>query len=222
MDSSEQRSGGSSGHRGVAASGRPLRGRLRDRHLRQLFAEDPTGARRWRSPPATSSSTTPSTGPRRGHGRPDGRGPPGRGRGAARTPCSPAGASTPPRTGPCSTWRCGCPGARHLEVDGRDVVADVHAVLDPMGAVADAGSARASGPATPASGSAPWSTSASAGPTSDRPWPTRRCGTTPTRPSSAGSSRTSTRSTSTTRPTTSTRPRRCSWSAPRPSPPWRR
>ena len=44
-------------------------------------------------------------------------------------------------------------------------------------------SVRVSGPGTPASGSPPWSTSASGAPISGRPWPTRRCSTTPHRTS---------------------------------------
>ena len=71
-------------------------------------------------------------------------------------------------------------------------------------------SGRAGGPARPADASPPWSTSASEGPISDRPWPTRPCSTTRHRTSDAGSCPTSTRSTCTTRPTTSTRPRPCS------------
>ena len=51
-----------------------------------------------------------------------------------------------------------------LVVDGIDVVAEVHDVLDRMATFA-AGCARGSGSARPASGSPRWSTSASAGPT---------------------------------------------------------
>ena len=65
------------------------------------------------------------------------------------------------------------PGAT-LDVDGQDVVADVHAVLDEMGAVADRIRVRGRGPGPPAGASARWSTSASAARTSARPWPTRR------------------------------------------------
>ena len=45
------------------------------------------------------------------------------------TRCSAATASTSPRTAPCCTPRCGCRRAPTLEVDGQDVVADVHEVL---------------------------------------------------------------------------------------------
>ena len=38
---------------------------------------------------------------------------------------------------PSSTSPCACPATRTLEVDGSDVVADVHAVLDAMGSVAE-------------------------------------------------------------------------------------
>ena len=59
------------------------------------------------------------------------------------------------------------PAGERIEVDGDDVVPDVHAVLDRMAAFADA-SAAATGAATPASASATSSTSASAAPTSAR------------------------------------------------------
>ena len=70
------------------------------------------------------------------------------------------------------------PAGTRLEVDGQDVVADVHQVLDRMGELAER-IRSGSGPATPAGGSRRWSTSGSAAPTSVRPWPTRRCATTP-------------------------------------------
>ena len=69
------------------------------------------------------------------------------------TPCSAASTSTSPRTGRSSTPRCACPARAALIVDGEDVVAEVHEVLDRMAAFAD-GSAPARGPATPASPSA--------------------------------------------------------------------
>ena len=50
--------------------------------------------------------------------------------------CSPASTSTPARTAPCCTPRCGCPATPTLVVDGQDVVADVHEVLDKMAAFA--------------------------------------------------------------------------------------
>ena len=37
----------------------------------------------------------------------------------------------------CCTWRCACRGTARCVVDGRDVVADVHEVLDRMAAFAD-------------------------------------------------------------------------------------
>ncbi len=55
-----------------------------------------------------------------------------------------------------------------LVVDGVDVVAEVHEVLDRMAAFADAGPLGRVDWATPASASATSSTSASAGPTSAR------------------------------------------------------
>ena len=64
------------------------------------------------------------------------------------------------------------PRDRSLIVDGRDVVADVHAVLDRMAAFADARAQRASGGVTRARRSRTSSTSASAAPTSARSWPT--------------------------------------------------
>ena len=90
------------------------------------------------------------------------------------------------------------PGTR-LEVDGRDVVADVHQVLDRMAAFADAASAPAQWTgAHRRAHHRRWSTSGSGAPTSGRPWRyealarLRR-----PRTSRAASSPTSTRSTST-------------------------
>ena len=51
--------------------------------------------------------------------------------------CSPVSGSTSPRTGRCCTWRCGCRAASRLIVDGVDVVAAVHEVLERMRAFAD-------------------------------------------------------------------------------------
>ena len=59
-------------------------------------------------------------------------------------------------------------------VDGKDVVPEVHAVLDKMAGLLREGPRAASGRGTPASGSATSSTSASAARTSARSWPTRR------------------------------------------------
>lgn len=59
------------------------------------------------------------------------------------------------------------PRDAELVVGGRNVVQDVHAVLDAMGDFTD-GCAAASGPEPPESGSPPWSTSASAVRTSAR------------------------------------------------------
>ena len=47
--------------------------------------------------------------------------------------------STCPRTGPCCTSRCGCPKDSSLVVDGVDVVAQVHEVLDRMASFAESG-----------------------------------------------------------------------------------
>ena len=67
------------------------------------------------------------------------------------------------------------PADEVIEVDGADVVPEVHAVLDAMAGFADAVRSglvdRAHRPAHPQ----PWSTSASAAATWDRPWRTRRC-----------------------------------------------
>ena len=71
------------------------------------------------------------------------------------------------------------PAGESLVVDGADVVAEVHEVLDRMRQFADrVRSGRVDGLHRQAS-SATWSTSASAAPTSGRSWPTRRCATTP-------------------------------------------
>ena len=69
---------------------------------------------------------------------------------------------------------------QRIVVDGQDVVADVHAVLDRDGRFADARALRRVDRPHRRARSAPSSTSASAARTSGRPWPTRRCATTPT------------------------------------------
>ena len=83
-----------------------------------------------------------------------------------------ASGSTSPRTGRCSTSPCVRPRRESIVVDGEDVVPDVHAVLDKMARFAEqVRSGRVAWAHRPAR-SATWSTSASAGPTSGRPWPT--------------------------------------------------
>jgi len=69
------------------------------------------------------------------------------------------------------------PRDQSILVDGKDVVPEVHAVLDRMAEFATRVRTVA-GRATPGSGSGTSSTSGSAGRTWDRSWPTRRCGTT--------------------------------------------
>ena len=71
------------------------------------------------------------------------------------------------------------PRDQQIYVDGKDVVPDVHAVLDKMSGFAHA-CAAASGKGTPANAFVISSTSASAVPISDRSWPTKPCGTTAT------------------------------------------
>ena len=72
-------------------------------------------------------------------------------RGAHGTRCSPASTSTSPRTAPSCTSRCGCPADATLVVDGVDVVAEVHEVLDRMAALRRPGALRRVARATPAS-----------------------------------------------------------------------
>ena len=196
---------------------------LGPRHLRELFAEDPgRGRAHGRSRRPTSTWTTPRTGsPTRPCGC-SSRWPSGPGCGTGSTGCSPASTSTSARTGRCCTPRCGCRRDASLIVDGQDVVADVHEVLDRMGRFADR---VRSGQWTGATGRAD----------QDgrqhrhrrlRPRPgdgvrgaegLQRRGTAP-----SGSCPTSTRPTSPRRPATSTRPRRCSSCRRRRSPRWRR
>ena len=71
------------------------------------------------------------------------------------------------------------PRGASIVVDGVDVVPR-STPCSTRWPTSPTGSAPASGPGTPASGSATSSTSGSAAPTSARPWPTRRCGTSPT------------------------------------------
>ena len=68
------------------------------------------------------------------------------------------------------------PRDAHIEVDGKDVVPDVHEVLDRMATFADAGALRHVDAATPASASATSSISGSAARISGRKWPIARCG----------------------------------------------
>ena len=129
--------------------------RSRDHDLRDAVRRRP-GTRRpaCTSRPRAGISTTPSTGsPTRRCALlvalADARGL----RERASTRCSAASTSTSPRTGRCCTSRCACPRDASLVVDGVDVVAEVHAVLDQMGAFAeqvrDGDVARAHRPADP-------------------------------------------------------------------------
>ena len=154
---------------------------MRDVHLRELFAAD-ADARRDATPsrPPTCSPTTPSSGSPTRRCACCSRSPSGPGCASASTRCSPASRSTPPRTAPCCTSPCGRRADEQIEVDGDDVVPEVHEVLDRMGEFAGkvrsgrlAGRHRRSASATS-------STSASAAPTSARRWPTTRCSTRPT------------------------------------------
>ena len=159
----------------------------------------PAVAERSPRPPATSTSTTPRTGSpptRSGCSSPW---PTAPACASASTRCSPASTSTPPRTGRSSTSRCGCPATPSSSSTGR-TSSPTCTRCSTAWATSPTACAPAPGPATPASRSAPWSTSASAAPTSGRPWPTPRCATTATARPRSGSSRTSTPPTS---------PRRC-------------
>ena len=66
------------------------------------------------------------------------------------------------------------PKGASIIVDGKNVVPEVHAVLDKMADFCQPRPQRRSGKATPASASRTSSTSASAARTSARSWPTRR------------------------------------------------
>ena len=73
--------------------------------------------------------------------------------------------STSPRTGRCCTPRCAARPASSLEVDGQDVVADVHEVLERVYAFAEQVRSGAWTGVTGRAHRRRWSTSASAGPT---------------------------------------------------------
>ena len=83
-----------------------------------------------------------------------------------------------------STSPCACPAAPSLEVDGHDVVADVHEVLDRMGELSRAHPLGRVDRGDRQADRARWSTSGSADRTSVRPWPTRPWPTTRRRDSS--------------------------------------
>ena len=112
------------------------------------------------------------------------------------------------------------PEGSQILLDGHNVVADVHEVLGRMRRFADeVRSGRWLGyTGQPIRNVV---NIGMAAPTWARPWPTTRCCPTPTGHGRSGSSPTSTGPTSPRRPATWTRPRPCSWSAPRPSPPSR-
>ena len=74
------------------------------------------------------------------------------------------------------------PKGTSILVDGKNVVPDVHAVLDRMAAFLESGAERRAGRGTPGSGSGTSSTSGSAARTSGRSWRTRRSGTTASAP----------------------------------------
>ena len=154
---------------------------IRHRHLRELFADDPDRGTTDDGPGRRPlSRLLQAPGHRRDDGRPHGRGPTGRGRGSAATPCSPVEHINTTEDRAVLHVALRMPRDAHLVVDGQDVVADVHEVLDRMGDGGLGHPLRRLDRPHRHSGSPPWSTSASAAPTSDRPWPTRRSATTPT------------------------------------------
>src|SRR6266516_4883699 len=79
------------------------------------------------------------------------------------------------------------PEGASILVDGHNVVPEVHAVLRKMAAFADR--VRSGAWLGAAGRSATWSTSASAAPISDPPWPTRRSGTSAIARAASASSR---------------------------------
>ena len=78
--------------------------------------------------------------------------------------------STSPRTAPCCTWRCATAANTPILVDGKNVMPEVNAVLDRMAAFADGIRCGADRRRRTASASPTSSISASAAPTSARPW----------------------------------------------------
>ena len=154
----------------------PDRGPPSARALRRGPRPAVNGSPRRRS--AFTSTTRRTASPTRRCGLPVRAGPNSPGSSGTGTRCSQARRSTSPRTGRYCTSPCACRRARSLVVDGVDVVAEVHEVLDrmagfrrpdPLGGVE--GPHRANRSATS-------STSASAAPTSAPSWLTRLCATT--------------------------------------------
>ena len=121
------------------------------RHLRDLFADDPERGETADAPRRPGcTSTTPRTGsPTRPCGC-SSSSPRSPGWRSAATRCSAASTSTSPRTGRAARRAAHAAADPTLVVDGVDVVAQVHEVLDRM-AGSPTGSGRGSGPATPAS-----------------------------------------------------------------------
>ena len=112
--------------------------KIKDVHLRQLFADDPTRGERLTAEAVglyfdyskhriTDETHPPARAARRGMrpARPHRRHVP-------RRQDQPA-----PRIAPCCTWRCGRPEGQSIVVDGEDVVPQVHEVLDRMADFAD-------------------------------------------------------------------------------------
>ena len=112
--------------------------RWSDVHLRDLFAADPDRGERFTAEAEVCSSTTPRTASRDRDDAAAGRARRGgRLRAADRRDVRAASTSTRPRTAPSCTSRCACRASTTLVVDGQDVVADVHAVLDQMATFAE-------------------------------------------------------------------------------------
>ena len=189
-----------------------------------LFAEIPRAASASRPRAAGCTSTIPRTGSptkpwqlllqlaeERGLAR------------SASTPCSAATRSTSPRSRAVLHVALRAPRGASIEVDGENVVPEVHAVLDRMAEfAASRAHRRLEGPHRQAHPQCRQHRHRRLR-ISARRWPTRRCGHYSEREHDASaSSPMSTAPTSPRRRTISTRPRRCSSSPPRPSPRSRR
>ena len=110
-----------------------FRDQVRDAHLRQLFADDPSrGERHDRSRPWGSILTTRRIASRTKRSDCSSAWRTKVACGTASTRCSAATRSTSPRIAPCCTRPCACPQGAVILVDGENVMPQVHAVLDKM------------------------------------------------------------------------------------------
>ena len=108
--------------------------KMRGLHLRELFAETPAAANGSSPKPPVSSWTIRRTASPARPSRFLSNWPKKLACAIASTPCSAATKSTSRRSAPCCTSHCARRSGASIVVDGKNVVPEVHAVLDKMAA----------------------------------------------------------------------------------------